>query len=466
MRLLLRCCCLALSLIWACNSPSSATQEVPPPNVILIYMDDLGYGDLSHAGHPTIHTPNIDRMAREGQRWTQFYTACSVCSPSRGALLTGRYPIRIGLGAEKRRVFFPPSIGGLPQAEITLAEMLKEIGYRTSIIGKWHLGHTPEYLPTQQGFDEYYGIPYSNDMDAVKWGLESFFAEPDYQMWKVPLMKNDSIIERPANQFTITRRYTEQAVSFIQENQDTSFFLYLPHSMVHTPLFASDSFQNTSPRGLFGDVMAEVDWSVGQILETLEALKLDKRTLVIFSSDNGPWLSMLEMGGSAGLLRDGKGTTWEGGMRVPGIFYMPGTVKPGPISGLGSTLDILPTLAALTGAPLPEDRVLDGYDLSEVLTQRKASPRDHFFYYRKREIYAVRKGPYKAHFVTETCYQSDNNRQEWARPLLFHLDHDPSEKYDHGAEHPEILSELTDLVRQHQTGWEGPPSEMEKYPAQ
>ncbi|MFT6807469.1 MAG: arylsulfatase A [Saprospiraceae bacterium] len=438
-----------------------------PPNVVLIYMDDMGYGDLSSFGHPTILTPNIDRLAREGQKWTNFYTACSVCSPSRGALLTGRYPIRIGLGptTDSRRVFFPNSIGGLPAQEITIAEMLKAEGYKTGMVGKWHLGHLPEHLPTTQGFDSYYGIPYSNDMDAVNgWKLKTFFEEPNINNWNVPLLENEEIVERPANQHTITKRYTERAVKFINENKDDPFFLYFPHSMVHTPLFASDDFLNTSPRGFYGDVMSEVDWSVGQVISALESHGIDDNTMVIFTSDNGPWLLMLDHGGSAGLLKDGKGTTWEGGMRVPGIFYMPGTINPGTITDLGSTLDILPTIASLTGATLPSDRIMDGYDLSPVLKDKSASPRDHFFYYRLQDIYAVRKKNYKAHYITETCYTLDNKKTVYDEPLLYDVDNDPSEKYNRAKDRPDILSDLLALVEDHKKGVVAAECELDKYP--
>lgn len=439
--------------------------KIDSPNVIIIFMDDMGYGDLSSAGHPTIMTPNIDRLSNKGLKWTNFYTASSVCSPSRGALLTGRYPIRIGLASEKegKRVFFPESTGGLPSKEITIAEMLKENGYETAMVGKWHLGHLPEFLPTTQGFDYYFGIPYSNDMDAVKWGLESFFSKPDINMWKVPLMENENIIERPANQFTITKRYTEKAIDFINTNKDKPFFLYLAHSMVHTPLFASEGFQDTSKRGLFGDVMNEVDWSVGMIMDTLKKLELENNTLVIFTSDNGPWLMMLEQGGSAGLLRDGKGTTWEGGMRVPGIFYMPGKISPGITTELGSTLDLLPTIASLTGAHLPKDREMDGFDLGSVLFENKPGKRDHFIYYRQNEIYAVRKGAYKAHYITETCYKKDNQRVDHQQPLLFNVNKDPGEYFNHAEDFPELIDEMQNLVQQHQKTVEPVDSELEKF---
>ena len=458
------------SLFYACQSNSLETLDTAndKPNVVLIYMDDMGYGDLGCFGHPTIQTPNLDRIAREGQKWTNFYTACSVCSPSRGALLTGRYPIRIGLGPthDSRRVFFPNSIGGLPADEITIAEMLKEKGYKTGMVGKWHLGHLPQYLPTTQGFDSYYGIPYSNDMDAVGgWKLETFFKEPNIQYWNVPLMQNEEIIERPANQHTITKRYTEKAIEFITENKDDPFFLYFPHSMVHTPLFAHEDFLGSSERGFFGDVMAEVDWSVGQIISTLENLHLDKNTLVIFTSDNGPWLMMLDHGGSAGLLKDGKGTTWEGGMRVPGIFYMPGTVESGTITDLGSTLDILPTVAALTNAEVPNDRPMDGFNLLPVLKQKAKSLRDHFFYYRLQDIYAVRKNDYKAHFITETCYTLNNNKSVLENPLLFQVNEDPSEKYDRAEHEPDMVAELIALVKSHKSGVVAADCQLDKYPA-
>jgi arylsulfatase A-like enzyme len=439
-------------------------QDLNSPNVVIIFMDDMGYGDLSSFGHPTIQTPNIDNMAQKGQKWTNFYVASAVCSPSRGALLTGRYPVRIGLGGENKRVFFPNSIGGLPPEEFTIAELLKKRGYKTAAIGKWHLGHLPEFLPTNQGFDYYYGIPYSNDMDEIKWSVQELLAEPDIHKWNVPLMENETIIERPANQFTITKRYTDKAVEFITNNQDQPFFLYLPHTMVHTPLFVSDDFVNTSSRGIYGDVMAEIDWSVGEIINTLEKLNLAENTLVVLSSDNGPWLMMKEHGGSAGLLKDGKGTTWEGGMRVPGIFYMPGTVKPGIIEDMGSTLDLLPTIATMTSSELPKELLLDGYDLSSVLTEKATGARDHFFYYRKQDIYAVRKGDYKAHFITESSYKSDNEKTVYDKPVLYNLNIDPSEKYNRANAFPNILEDLRNLVDSHKKTVTIRTSELDKYP--
>lgn len=451
-------CLITPFLIRANTTPN---PKDPPPNVIIIFMDDMGYGDLSSAGHPTIRTPNIDRLSNEGLKWTNFYTASSVCSPSRGALLTGRYPIRIGLGGENRRVFFPDSKGGLPDSEVTIAEMLKEKGYQTGVVGKWHLGHLPQFLPAKQGFDYYYGIPYSNDMNYVKLETNSP-NQPDTNAYQVPLMENEKVIERPADQNTITKRYTEKAIDFILENKNKPFFLYMAHSMVHIPLFASSDFKNSSDRGLFGDVMNEIDWSVGRIIETLEKLNIDKNTLIVFTSDNGPWLVMRENSGSAGLLKAGKGTTWEGGMRVPGIFYMPGKIKPGITNELGSTLDLMPTIAALTSSKLPTDRVLDGYDLGPVLFNNEPGLRDHFIYYRKREIYAIRKGAHKAHYITEDCYLKDNQRIEHQKPLLFNLNYDPGEHYDHAEDYPQILKELKTLKEAHQSTIQFVASELDK----
>lgn len=421
------------------------------PNVVIIFCDDLGYGDLGCFGHPTIRTPNLDRMAREGQKWTSFYVAASVCTPSRAGLMTGRLPIRTGMCSDRRRVLFPDSAGGLQPEEVTIAEVLKGRGYATACVGKWHLGHLPQYLPTRQGFDSYLGIPYSNDMDRVAdspRGREAFW-NPKFEYWNVPLMRNEKTVERPTDQNTITRRYTEEAVRFIRANKDGPFFVYLAHSMPHVPLFASGDFKGRSPRGLFGDVVEEIDWSVGRVLDTLRELDLDKNTLVAFTSDNGPWLIFNEHGGSAGLLRDGKGSTWEGGMREPTLFWWPGTIPPGVVTDIGSTLDLLPTCAKLAGAELPADLVLDGMDISPALLGTGKSPRDEMFFYRGVQLYAVRKGPFKAHFITRPAY----GRGKPVRhdpPELYHLEHDPSEKYNVAEKHPEVIAEIRKLAEAHQ----------------
>ena len=450
--------------------PQSTASEDHPPNIVIILADDMGYADIASYGNPTTRTPVLDRLAHEGQRWTSFYSASSVCSPSRAGLLTGRLPIRAGVGPtnEVRRVFFPTSTGGLPHGEVTIAEVLKKKNYATAAIGKWHLGHHPEFLPMQQGFDSYYGIPYSNDMDAPggisePWTVELFFEEANINYWDVPLMQNEEVLERPANQWNITQRYTERAVDFIEQNKERPFFLYLAHSYPHTPLFTAEEFWGKSQRGHYGDVIEEIDWSVGQVIATLEKHGLENNTLVVFTSDNGPWLIMRQYGGSAGLLRDGKGTTWEGGMREPAIFWWPGKVQPGVVSDMGSTLDLLPTIANLAAIEMPGDRLYDGEDLSATLTAGAPSPRDTMFFYRLQDVYAFRRGPYKAHFITESSYGGEG-RVELETPLLFNVDEDPSEAYDIAAEHPTVVEELTRLVAEHRAALEPVVNQLDLYP--
>ena len=437
-----------------------AVQPMPersgPPNVVIIFADDLGYGDLGAYGHPTIRTPHLDRMAAEGQRWTSFYSQAPVCSPSRAALLTGRIHLRSGMFGRRQGVFFQDSHHGLPDSEITMAETLQELGYATGIVGKWHLGHQPEYRPLRHGFDSWFGIPYSNDMDwQVPPGRETRRAavfSPSIDYWHVPLMRNDIELERPADQTTITRRYAEEAVRFIREHRAGPFFLYVPHTMPHVPLFRSAAFAGRSAAGRYGDVIEEIDWSVGRILDTLREEGLAERTLVIFSSDNGPWLSYRQHGGSAGPLRQGKGTTWEGGMRVPGIFWWPETIEPGVIREMGATTDLFTTIVPLAGGGLPDDRPLDGVDLSPVLFGAGPSPRDSMAFYRMGELYAYRLGPYKAHLVTEGRYGMGSGRTEHDPPLLFHLGHDPGEQYDLAAERPDVVENLLAAVESHRSG--------------
>ncbi len=452
--------CLGILLVATCAAASDTAEK---PNFVIIFCDDLGYGDLGCFGHPTIHTPNLDRMAAEGQKWTDFYVAASVCTPSRAGLMTGRLPVRNGMASSRRRVLFPDSAGGLLPEEVTVAEVLKRAGYTTACVGKWHLGHLPQYLPTSQGFDTYFGIPYSNDMDRVADSPKgrAAFWEPRIEYWNVPLMRNTEVVERPANQHTLTKRYTEEVVQFIRRHKTGPFFVYLAHSMPHVPLFASDRFQQRSLRGLYGDVVEEIDWSVGRILQTLRELGIERHTLVLFCSDNGPWLIFDQLGGSAGLLRDGKGSTWEGGMREPTIFWWPGTIRPGVVHQLGSTLDVLPTFAKLAGAELPEDRILDGFDISPALLGTGPSPRKAMFFYRGRELYAVRKGMFKAHFITQPAY-GRGKKQTHDPPLLFHLGEDPSEKFNVADKYPEVIAEIRQLVREHQSQMEMPPSQLER----
>ena len=431
-----------------CTSFNAGGINEKKPNFIVILCDDMGYGDLTCYGHPTIRTPNLDKMAAEGQKWTNFYVGASVCTPSRAALLTGRLPIRSGMCSDKRRVLFPDSAGGLPKSEVTIAEALKEEGYATACIGKWHLGHLPQYLPTNNGFDSYFGIPYSNDMDRIGGEGRQAFLEPKTEYFNVPLMRDEEIIERPADQNTIIKRYTEEAVKFVRKSKNKPFFLYLAHNLPHVPLFVSKKFRDKSLRGLYGDVIEEIDYGVGQILSTLRREGLAENTFVVFTSDNGPWLIFDEHGGSAGLLREGKGCTFEGGMREPCIMWWPGKIKPAVVNDMGSTMDIYTTVLTLAGAKVPTDRVVDGLDLSPALFGTGPSPRKNMFYYRGAKLYAARKGPYKMHFITKPAY--GKGKEEYHDPpLLYNLEHDPSEKYDISKDHPEMIIEIRKEVALH-----------------
>ena len=443
-----------------------AVSLAAKPNMVVIFCDDLGYGDLACFGHPTVKTPHLDRMAAEGMKWTQFYSASSVCTPSRAALLTGRLPIRSGMCSSKRRVLFPDSDGGIPAYEITLAEALKDQGYTTAAVGKWHLGHLPPFLPTNNGFDSYFGIPYSNDMDklasAPKYRQANF--KPKIEYFNVPIMRDTEIVERPADQTTITRRYTQEAVKFIKEGKrtQTPFFLYLAHNMPHVPLFRSPEFTDKSRRGVYGDVIEEIDWSVGQVLQTLRDEGLSENTLVWFTSDNGPWLVFNEIGGSAGLLREGKGSTWEGGQREPTIAWWPGKISPGQLcQEMGSTMDIYTTCISQAGGSIPTDRIVDGVDLSGVLLNQEKSPRDSMFFYRGTELFAVRVGTMKAHYVTQTPYVGQKAVTH-DPPLLFDVEVDPSERFNIAADHPHVLQQIADVVEQHRQTMKASPTQLEK----
>ncbi len=457
-----------LAILFAADSHVHA--DAKKPNFVVIFCDDLGYGDLACFGHPTIETPYLDRMAAEGQKWTSFYVGASVCTPSRAALLTGRLPVRNGMMSAKRRVLFPNSKGGLPHSEVTIAELLKMAGYATAAVGKWHLGHLPKYLPTEHGFDTYWGIPYSNDMDARR-GFPSYRKkaqeDPNYvapiEQYHVPLIHDKKVIERPADQNSITSRYTDKAIELIRANKDKPFFVYLAHNLPHIPLYAGKSQLGKSKRGLYGDVITEIDEGVGKIRAALEELGIAKNTLVVFTSDNGPWLPFRTHGGSAGLLREGKGTTFEGGMREPTIFCWPGSVAPGVQSGLGATMDLLPTFCRLAGVEAPKDRVLDGHDLSGLLLGKTdKSPRDSVYYWRSEKLYAIRVGAWKAHFITEGCYGVGPKRSVLEKPELYNLEHDPSEKYDIAAQHPEIVKKLVELAKKHEGSIEPFPNELTK----
>ena len=446
---------LALMVVSALAlSCAGAAAPTPPgkPNFVVIFCDDLGYGDLGCFGNGKIRTPNLDRMAQEGQRWTDFYVAASVCTPSRAGLMTGRLPIRSGMCSSRRRVLFPNSKGGLPASEVTIAEGLKQAGYATGCFGKWHLGHLPQFLPTRHGFDVYFGIPYSNDMDRVadrKLGRK-VFQQPKVEYWNCPLLRNETVVERPADQRTITKRYTEEAIKFIKANRKGPFFVYLPHSMPHVPLFRSEAFAGRNKaRGMYGDVIEEIDWSVGQVLDTLRSEGLAENTLVVFTSDNGPWLIFGDHGGTAGPLREGKGCTFDGGMREPTVFWWPGRLKQGTVRQMGSTLDLLPTFLSIAGAKAPGDRILDGYDLSPVLFGTGPSPRHEMYFYRGAKLYAVRKDDFKAHLFTKPAYGRGKEKAH-DPPLLFNLRKDIGEKTDVAAQHKGVVAEIKRMAEEHQ----------------
>ncbi len=380
------------------------------PNIIHIFADDLGYGDLGCFGATDIKTPNIDRLAKEGMKFTSFYSASSVCSPSRAGLLTGRYPQRMGIN----EVFFPESFTGMPPEEITIAEMLKQRSYATGVVGKWHLGHREQFLPLQQGFDSYFGIPYSNDMESVVY------------------MRNNAVETFTVDQRYTTRTYTEEAIGFIDRNSERPFFLYLAHTMPHVPLYASERFKGTSERGLYGDVIQELDWSVGEVLKKLESEGLLENTLVIFSSDNGPWLVMEDHGGSAGPLREGKQYTFEGGMRVPTLAMWKGKIAPGTVAkALATQMDWFPTIASLTGTELPTDRPIDGKDIAPVLLGTGTRPDDSFLFFSGAELQGYRKGAWKVKKAYEGF--EGNKWMKKVAPhdsLLIHLEKDIGEQHN------------------------------------
>jgi arylsulfatase A len=415
---------------------SCASEGGHKPNLIIIFTDDQGYEDLGCFGSPKIKTPHIDNMAKEGMRFTDFYSANSVCSPSRAALLTGCYPDRVGIP----HVLFPRHEEGLNPEETTIADMLKAKGYATQCVGKWHIGHKPDFLPTRHGFDAYYGIPYSNDMDldrAAKFADNVVFREEQSREnlktkknW-VPLMRNEEVIEYPVDQTTLTQRYTKEAVAFIKANKDKPFFLYLAHTMPHIPLFASPAFKGKSAGGPYGDTIEEIDWSVGEVLKTLKAEGVDQNTIVIFTSDNGPWSLSGDRGGSAYPLSGHKFGTLEGGQRVPCVMRWPDRIPAGIISKeIASTIDILPTMAHITGSALPEKKI-DGKNILPIIMGEPGtkSPHDYFYYYRRGILEAARSGKWKLRIIK-------------GKPSLYNLEEDIGEKKNKAGAFPEIVERI------------------------
>lgn len=429
------------------------------PNVIVIFADDQGYQDLGVFGSPNIKTPNVDRMANEGMRFTDFYSAASVCTPSRAALMTGCYPERVG----RLPVLFPRDSRGLNPKEVTIADMLKAKGYATACIGKWHLGHKKEFLPTSQGFDYYFGIPYSNDMGIdpsmaiakdINW-RNGYNAEKFRQLkgraGGPPLFRGTEVVEFPVDQDTLTKRYTEAAIKFITDHKDEPFFVYLPHTMPHIPLYATPQFAGKSDAGLYGDTIEEMDWSVGQILDVLKKLKLDKNTLVIYTSDNGPWnlkgnaTSKVKgninrsIGGSALPLRGYKFQQFEGGMREPTVMWWPGRIPAGTVcKEIAGTIDILPTVAELTGAELPKPKI-DGHSIVPLLEGKAdaKSPHKAYFY----QARGVRVGDWK--LLASGGRKSNDNKKG---VMLFNLAKDIGEKHDVAAENPDIVERLSKIL--------------------
>jgi arylsulfatase A len=435
-----------LSISAAGPPPAAQTATTRPPNIILIYADDLGYADIgpfsrrSGAGRPA--TPNLDRMAKDGARLTSFYVAQAVCSASRAALLTGSYSNRVSIsGALNHTAEY-----GLNLDEKIIPEVLKTRGYATAMFGKWHLGHRQPFLPQRQGFDEYLGLPYSNDMWPRHPQQKNFY--PD-----LPLIEGDRVVKLDPDQSQLTTTYTERAVRFIERNRAKPFFLYVAHAMPHVPLFVSGKFRNKTRLGLYGDVIAEIDWSVGRILEAVRREKLDDNTLVLFTSDNGPWLSYGNHAGSSGNFREGKGTAFEGGVRVPFIARWPGRIPGGHESAEPAmTIDVLPTVARLAGAEMPADRIIDGRDIWPLLSGQKGaeSPHEVLYFYWGLELHAVRSGRWKLHpphpYQSLDAPGADGVPGKYVRKelelSLFDLIADPGETTNVAANNPQVVQQL------------------------
>lgn len=429
---------LLLLLVVCGGTLSTFAAETKQPNVVIVYIDDLGYADIGPFGATKQKTPHLDRMAREGLKLTSFYAA-PVCSVSRAQLMTGCYGVRVSVPG----VFGPASKNGLHPQENTIADLLKKEGYATMCVGKWHLGDQPEFLPAKQGFDHYFGIPYSNDMQRPA---------KDTGERVVPLVRDEKVAELLTDeaQSRIVERYTDEALKFIHANRTHPFFLYLPHTAVHTPIYPGAAFRGKSANGRFGDWVEEVDWSVGRILDTLQELKLDENTLVIFSSDNGPWLIKGADGGSALSLRGGKGSTWEGGVRVPTLAWWPGRIQPGTVcDAVAGTIDLLPTIVGLAGGTVPAEPVLDGRDISGILFGKsQQSAREAHYYFAGYNLQAVRQGAWKLAIAPqpETMGKGVSSDASGKEPRLYNLDQEIGEQTNLAAKHPEVVARLQALA--------------------
>ena len=412
---------------------TAQAQDARKPNFVIILADDLGYGDIGAFGSKLIKTPNLDRMAAEGAVLTSFYSSANICTPSRGGLLTGKYPIRLDL---TKGVARPTNKIGLSQDETTVATILRDEGYATACIGKWHLGHAPEHWPTAHGFDYFYGLPYSNDMLPLA------------------LYRMGEAIEEPVDQTTLTERYTREALQFIESNRDQPFFLYLPHTMPHVPLHVSEGFARKSDAGLYGDVVETIDWSVGEILSKLEELGLAENTLVLFTSDNGPWWE-----GSAGEFRDRKGSSWDGGMRVPLIARWPGTIMAGTRSdAISMNIDLFPTLLKLAGAKAPKRKDIDGRDIFSLLEGSTDSPHEYLYLFNGSVIAAVRTQRWK--LVSQSFYRGYSitvgAKSYYYHPgMLFDMESSAVETYSSARENPEVTAELGDVLEKGRKELEG-----------
>ncbi len=446
---LLSVCCLELTHAEGNLKEARPTQpKEAQPNFIIIFTDDQGYNDLGCFGSQTIKTPNLDQMAKEGRKLTSFYVASPVCTPSRAALLTGCYPKRVGLA---KGVIFPGDDHGLHTDEVTIADMLKKSGYATACIGKWHLGHRKPFLPTSQGFDSYYGIPYSNDMNHPNNGERKGIPRRDeswkdqesaWKTWKTPLMQGDEIIELPVNQRTITRRYTDKAIEFITANKEKPFFLYLPHSMPHVPLFVPEDVLDKNPANAYTNTIEHIDAECGRLLRAVRELGLSRQTYIIFTTDNGPWLPYKNHGGSALPLRDGKMSTYEGGQRVPTIMWGPGRIPAGTQTDeIAATIDLLPTIAKLAGAILETRGPIDGLDISDLIHGKAPSPRSEFLYYNKSGgLDGLRQGEWKL--------RVSQNRNKKKTVELYNLIEDIGEKTNLAQSHPDRVVAMVKRMAQ------------------